>query len=26
LFAICIDAQNEIRFFFEQALKIKLLI
>ena len=26
LFTICIDAQNEIRFFFEQALKVKLLI
>lgn len=26
LITICIDAQNEIRFFFEQALKVKLLI
>lgn len=26
LFTICIDAQNEIRFFFEQALKVKLSI
>ncbi|MFT8348478.1 Hpt domain-containing protein [Clostridium saccharoperbutylacetonicum] len=26
LFTICIDAQTEIRFFFEQALKVKLLI
>ncbi|WP_459479487.1 Hpt domain-containing protein [Clostridium saccharoperbutylacetonicum] len=26
LFTICIDAQNEIRFFFEQASKVKLLI